>query len=53
MSPITVSKSFQPGRIIMGRLDKGSDIITSLQDYCLDNGIKAAWVNALGAMAEA
>lgn len=34
----------------MGRLEKGADIIQSMERYCLEQGIQAGWVNVIGAL---
>lgn len=45
-----VVRQFKPGAVYMGRLSRGADIIRSIEDFCAANGIRAAWVNVLGAL---
>lgn len=47
---VKVSKAFKADTVYMGRLDKGADIIQSLERFCLENNIKAGWVNVIGAL---
>lgn len=48
-----VAKAFKAETVHMGRLDKGADIIRSLELFCQEKGIKAAWVNVIGALEQA
>ncbi len=48
-----VAREFKPGSVYMGRLQKGADIIRSIEDFCKENSIKAAWVNVIGALNKA
>jgi hypothetical protein len=50
---IQVVKEFKPSTVLMGRLAKGADIINSLETFCLDRTITAAWVNVIGAINKA
>lgn len=45
-----VVREFRPGSIYMGRLQKGTDIIRSIESFCAQNNIRAAWVNVIGAL---
>ncbi len=47
---IKTVKAFKPETVWMGRLEKGADIINSLEAFCAEKGIKAGWVNLLGAL---
>ncbi len=47
---VKVSKAFKADTVHMGRLEKGADIIQSLERFCLENNIKAGWVNVIGAL---
>jgi len=47
---IKVAKAFKAETIHMGRLEKGADIIQSLERFCAENNIRAAWVNVIGAL---
>jgi predicted DNA-binding protein with PD1-like motif len=38
------------GRIFVGRLATGSDLIEEIQAFCRERSILAAWVDAVGAM---
>lgn len=48
-----VAQSFKPGKIYMGRLQKGTDIIRSIETFCEKNHIQAAWINIIGALDKA
>lgn len=50
---IQIVRTFKPQTIHMGRLEKGADIINSLETYCAERGIQAGWVNLLGALDKA
>ncbi|MGC9967383.1 MAG: DUF296 domain-containing protein [Syntrophobacteraceae bacterium] len=45
--------SVKPGRIIMGRLQKGDDLLVALQLICSDQQIKLGDIRALGAVKKA
>jgi predicted DNA-binding protein with PD1-like motif len=42
-----------PGRTVMGRLPKGCDLLSALEEGCRDLGIKLGEVRALGAVSQA
>ncbi len=48
-----VARHFQAKQVHMGRLAQGADIIRSLEDYACEHGIRAGWVNILGALEKA
>lgn len=48
-----VVQEFSPETVYMGRLDKGADIIRSIESFCEERGIRAAWINILGALDKA
>lgn len=50
---IKIAKEFKPESVFMGRLEKGADIVSSLEEFCVERGIKAAWINLLGALDKA
>lgn len=50
---IKMAVEFKPESVFMGRLEKGADIITSLEAFCAERGVKAGWVNLLGALDKA
>ena len=50
---MAVIREFKPKTVLMGRLDKGADIIDSLETICKERQIEAAWVNILGAVDKA
>lgn len=41
------------GRIFVGRLDRGSDLVAELERICLERDIRAAWVSVIGAVSHA
>jgi uncharacterized protein len=43
----------QTGRMLVGRLDTGTDLVGEIERMCGDNGIEAAWVSCLGAVRHA
>jgi predicted DNA-binding protein with PD1-like motif len=48
-----MSAGFQaatPGRTLIGRLPKGADLVEGIQALCEEHGIRAAWVEAVGAV---
>jgi predicted DNA-binding protein with PD1-like motif len=38
------------GRLFVGRLETGSDLVEEIQAFCLERSIVAGWVDAVGAM---
>jgi uncharacterized protein len=48
-----LARHFKPSAIYMGRFERGEDIITELEAFCEENGIKAGWVNIIGAVDKA
>jgi predicted DNA-binding protein with PD1-like motif len=42
-----------PGRTLVGRLDRGSDLVAELERICAERGITAAWVSVIGAVSHA
>lgn len=42
-----------PGRTFVGRLEKGSDLISEIERICADRGVSAAWVSVIGAVRHA
>lgn len=49
---IKIIKAFQPKAVYMGNIEYGKDILDTLETFCLENEIKTAWVNLLGAVSE-
>ncbi|WP_373531834.1 PPC domain-containing DNA-binding protein [Vampirovibrio sp.] len=47
---VKLSMAFKAQNVHMGRLEKGADIIQSLERFCRDKGIQAGWVNVIGAL---
>lgn len=47
-----VVRAFQTKAVYMGAIAHGQDILHALETFCLDNEIKTAWVNLLGAVSE-
>jgi predicted DNA-binding protein with PD1-like motif len=43
----------QPGRVLVGRLESGSDLVGEIERLCGEHGIGAAWVSCLGAVRRA
>jgi uncharacterized protein len=43
----------QPNRILVGRLEPGSDLVGEIERLCHEHGIEAAWVSCLGAVRRA
>lgn len=43
----------QPGRTLVGRLAKGSDLVAEIERICAEHDIRAAWVSVLGAVSHA
>ncbi|MBO8128517.1 MAG: DNA-binding protein [Peptococcaceae bacterium] len=50
---ILVEKIVTPGRVIMGRLKKGDDLLSALTEICVKNSITAGEVRAIGAVTKA
>lgn len=48
-----VAKMVERGRIIMGRLPKGADLLASLTQLCLEEDVQLGVVRAIGAVARA
>jgi predicted DNA-binding protein with PD1-like motif len=48
-----IVQEFTPETIYMGRLKKGTDIIRSVEDFCAQRDIRAAWINIIGALDKA
>jgi uncharacterized protein len=49
---IKVIKHFQPKAVYVGGIEHGKDIMETLETFCLENEIKTAWVNLLGALSQ-
>jgi predicted DNA-binding protein with PD1-like motif len=47
---VKLARAFKAKNIHMGRLEKGADIIQSLERFCLKEGIQMGWVNVIGAL---
>jgi len=43
----------QGGRVFVGRLATGSDLVEEIQDFCAAQNIRAAWVSLVGAVTKA
>ena len=43
----------QGGRVFVGRLATGSDLVEEIQAFCTVEGIRAAWVSLVGAVTKA
>jgi hypothetical protein len=41
------------GRILVGRLERGSDLVAELERICAERDIRAAWVSVVGAVSHA
>ncbi len=39
-----------PGRIFIGRMPTGSDLVDEIERFCLERSVIAAWVSLVGAM---
>jgi predicted DNA-binding protein with PD1-like motif len=50
---VHLAKTLRPKQSVIGRLESGSDIIQSLEQYCDANQIRTAWVQCLGAVNQA
>lgn len=46
-------RQVQGGRVLIGRLTHGADLLEQLTSVCADNGIRLGWVRALGAVQNA
>lgn len=42
-----------PGRIWVGRLETGDDLVEEIERVCAEEGVRAAWVSAIGALRRA
>ena len=42
-----------PGRTLVGRLERGSDLVAELERICAERDITAAWVSVIGAVSHA
>ncbi len=42
-----------PGRIFIGRLATGSDLVDEIEQFCAEQSIVAAWVSLVGAVTRA
>jgi uncharacterized protein len=49
---VKVVKAFQSKGVYMGTVAYGKDILETLEAFCLENEIRTAWVNLLGALSE-
>jgi predicted DNA-binding protein with PD1-like motif len=45
-----ICSEFKPGRLYMGRLPYGQDLITSIEDFCQKFSIQMATFSAIGAV---
>jgi uncharacterized protein len=43
----------RPGRIWIGRLETGDDLVEGIEQFAAEQSIRAAWVNAIGAVRRA
>jgi hypothetical protein len=41
------------GRILVGRLERGSDLVAELERICAERDVRAAWVSVIGAVSHA
>ena len=48
-----IVQEFTPDAVYMGRLEKGSDIIVSVEAFCAQRNIRGAWINIIGALNQA
>lgn len=48
-----VARHLKSDSVYMGRFNHGDDMINVLQEFCLENSIRAAWVNIIGAVSRA
>ncbi len=49
---VKVVRAFGSQAIYLGNIDHGKDIIDTLETFCLENEVKTAWVNILGALSK-
>lgn len=42
-----------PGRIWIGRLETGDDLVDGIERVCVEHHVRAAWVSAIGAVKRA
>jgi uncharacterized protein len=42
-----------PGRTLVGRLERESDLVTELERICAERDIRAGWVSVIGAVSHA
>ena len=42
-----------PGRIWIGRLEAGDDLVEGIEGVCVEHDVRAAWVSAIGAVRRA
>lgn len=42
-----------PGRTLVGRLQRGSDLVAEIERICAERHVTAAWVSVLGAVSHA
>lgn len=40
----------QPGRIFVGRLATGSDLVEEIEHFCSEHSVRAGWVSLVGAV---
>lgn len=43
----------QPGRIFVGRLATGSDLVEEIEHFCSEHSVRAGWVSLVGAVRRA
>jgi len=48
-----LAQTVNRGRIIMGRLDRGADLLASLEQICFDENIRLGEIRAIGAVSRA
>jgi predicted DNA-binding protein with PD1-like motif len=44
------SFEFDGQRVVLGRLERGDDVLNSLTEFCARHGLAVGWVEALGAV---
>jgi predicted DNA-binding protein with PD1-like motif len=44
---------FRLGRVFVGRLPEGRDIIEALTGFCQEKGVQAGWISAIGTVRQA
>jgi len=42
-----------PGRVLVGRLETGDDLVEEIERTCAEHDVRAAWVSAIGAVKRA